>query len=348
LAELSVKRPTIRDVARATGVSVSAVSLALNGRPGVSDGTRARVLDAAARVGWHPSSAARALRGLGAETVGLVLARRPELLGVEPYFMRLVAGLTADLGPAGIGLVLEVVGDDPARELELYPRWWSQGRVDGVFLVDLRPADPRVPLLRELGMPAVMLSRPRAEPALPAVWIDDAAAMRAVVARLAELGHGRIGHVGGVPGFVQTIERAEAFGAATRAAGVTGCAAGPTDYGAAEGDAATEALLSAPAPPTAIVYDNDVMAVSALRVARRRGLRVPTDLSIVAWDDSPLCEHSEPPVTAVHVDVTGLGAASAALLRRAIAGDRAAGGPHPAPVLTERGTTGPAPSAGRA
>jgi DNA-binding LacI/PurR family transcriptional regulator len=336
-----VKRPTIHDIARAAGISTSAVSLVLNDQPGVSAATRTRVLDLARSLGWHPSAAARALRGGGAGTVGLVVARPASLLGTEPYFMQLVAGIEEELGPRHISLVLHVIGPDSDAEPAVYPRWWSQGRVDGVFLVDLRRNDPRLPVLAGLGMPALVLSRPQSA-RLPALWVDDAAAMRRVVDRLAELGHRRIAHVAGLPDLVQTTQRRYAFTRRARARGLTDTTTVTTDYSAESGQAATRRLLTGPRRPTAIVYDNDVMAVASLRIARELGIRVPAELSLVAWDDSALCRYVEPALTAVQVDVSGFGTAAARTLLAVIAGTEVDSRPYRTPALVERASTAPA------
>lgn len=96
------KRPTITEIARLTGVSPGAVSFALNGRPGVSEETRARILGVAREIGWVPSTAARALRGGGTATIGLVITREPAMLGVEPFFMRFVAGIEQAITDRGM------------------------------------------------------------------------------------------------------------------------------------------------------------------------------------------------------------------------------------------------------
>src|SRR6185369_17508011 len=88
-----VKRPTIGEIAARAGVSIGAVSYALNGRPGVSPQTRKRILDIANEIGWRPSVAAKSLSGSRAHSVGLVIARPADTLGVEPFYMRFIAGL---------------------------------------------------------------------------------------------------------------------------------------------------------------------------------------------------------------------------------------------------------------
>lgn len=135
------RRPTMKDVAREAGVSTSAVSFALNNRPGVSDSTRRRVIRVADRLGWRPSSAARALSGENAGAIGLVLARPADSLGGESFFLQLVSGIQASLAPRDQALVFQMV-DDVQAECELYRRWWAQRRVDGVIVVDPRVSDP--------------------------------------------------------------------------------------------------------------------------------------------------------------------------------------------------------------
>src|SRR6476469_4362907 len=105
-----MKRVTISDIAEHAGVSKGAVSFALNNRPGVSEQTRARILAYADALGWYPNSAARSLSAARADLVGLLLARKPSVMAVEPFFMELVSGIEAELGSSEVGLVLKVVG----------------------------------------------------------------------------------------------------------------------------------------------------------------------------------------------------------------------------------------------
>ena len=332
-----MKRPTIHDIAREAGVAKSTVSFALNGQPGVSDHTRQRILAVAGELGWQPSRAARALSAAQAEVVGLVLARPAGLLAVEPFFMRLIAGVEAALGADDIGLLLQVVGDDPERELEVYRRWWGQRRVDGVLVVDVRTDDPRLPLLAELGLPCVLVSSEVPGSGLTSVGLDTKSAMVAAVAHLRALGHTRIARVAGIAEFQETVLRDRAFAEVAGSDAVVVAA----DYSGDAGAAATRDLLLSGRPPTAIVYDNDVMAVSAVGVAAELGVDVPGELSIIAWDDSPLCRLPHPALTAMSLDITAYGAAAAATLLRVIAGERVPDRVFGAPELIVRGSTGP-------
>ena len=332
-----MKRPTISDIARLAGVTKAAVSFALNDQPGVSATTRERILRIAEEIGFAPNSAARALSDGRAGAYGLVIDRPAVLLGMEPFFMQLISGIQAELS-GGETALLFTTAEDQAAEIEMYRSWWAQHRVDGVFLVDLQIGDQRVPVLEELRMPAVVIGAPIGAGTLTAVWEDDAAATRAVVEHLTGLGHIRLAQVTGIPRFWHTKIRTDAFKAAAAAAGAEAICV-EADYTGEHGAAATRRLLRSKRPPTAIVYDNDIMAVSGLSAAAAMGFDIPAELSIVAWDDSPLCALVHPPLTTLTRDIAAYGANAARTLIQladGIAVDDVEAAP---PVLTLRGST---------
>ncbi|MDA2811537.1 LacI family DNA-binding transcriptional regulator [Nocardiopsis sp. RSe5-2] len=335
-----MRRPTIADIARRAGVSQAAVSFALNGRPGVSAATRDRILAAADALGWQPNTAARSLSAAAAGAVGLAVARPARTLGVEPFFMQLISGIQGELSERGYALLLDLV-EDVHAEASVHRRWWAERRVDGVLLVDLRTGDPRPRVLREIGMPAVLAGGPDPTGAVPGVWVDDARAMTAVVEHLHGLGHEHLAHVSGPPGMAHSAHRAEAF---TAAAGPRAARAA-TDFSDAEGAVATRGLLRRRPRPTAVVYDNDVMAVAGLSAARQAGLAVPGDLSVVAWEDSALCRLTHPTLTALSRDPFRFGAAAAArlldLVRRGPGGGGAGDTEFELPELVVRESTAP-------
>ncbi|MEV4398446.1 LacI family DNA-binding transcriptional regulator [Nonomuraea sp. NPDC049607] len=311
-------RPTIADIAERVGVSKGAVSFALNGRPGVSEATRARILQAAKEMNWRPHSAARALGGSRAEAVGLVIARPASTLGVEPFFAQLLSGLQASLSAQSVAMHLLVV-EDVEAEIEVYREWASAHRVDGFIMVDPQVRDPRIDALQELEVPAVVLGGPGGHGSLSSVWADDREAMLSVVDYLAALGHRRVAHVAGLPRFRHTQRRMRALRDSVRRLGLVEAVSVPTDFSDAEGAAATRALLSRGRRPTAIVYDSDVMALAGLGVAGEMGVRVPDELSIVAFDDSVLTRVTHPAITSLSRDTFALGGQVAEVLLELIA-----------------------------
>jgi DNA-binding LacI/PurR family transcriptional regulator len=334
-----MKRPTISDIAQRAGVTKAAVSFALNGHPGVSASTRERILAIAEEIGFQPSSAARALTAGKAGAFGLVIDRPARTLGIEPFFMQLVSGIQAELAAHQVTLLFTMT-EDPDAEIELYQQWWAQRRVDGVFVVDLQVSDRRIPAIEKLRMPAVVLGTPRGAGSLPAIWQNDRAAVDLVVGYLAAQGHRRIARVGGRAAYWHSVLRRDAFDAAAAAAGLAAFSV-EADYTAEHGAEATAGLLGAAQPPSAILYDNDVMAAAGLGVAQRMGVSVPAGVSIISWDDSALCELMHPALTALHRDIAGAGSAAARLLRELAAGGRPESAVEDVPVLQVRMSSGP-------
>ena len=334
------KRTTIADIARRASVSTSAVSYALNGRPGVGEGTRQRILGLAERMGWRPNSAARALSAARAEAVGMVIVKPLDPFGFAQYFMRFLSGIEEELSSRDIALVLHVVGSTQA-EVAVYERWYSEHRVDGVIVMNLHQEDPRTTLLEELGLPAVAAGPAKGTHSVPAVWTDDEAAAMAAVEYLARLGHRRIARVGGPPDLLHTQVRKEAFLKAMAATGLAGPVSVDTDYHCED---ATRDLLSSARPPTAIVYESDEMAVTAVPVVRDAGVVIPRDLSIIAWDDSPLCEIVEPRLTALRRDIAAYGGRVAAHLLALLDGADVGDVQGSATFLVPRRSTAPPPA----
>ncbi len=338
-----MKRPTIAEIAARAGVSIGAVSYALNGRPGVSAETRTRILDIANEIGWRPSVAARSLSGSRAHSVGMVIARPADTLSVEPFFMRFIAGLERELSQRRIALLLQVV-DDHKAAIEAMRLCWAERRIDGMVVTDLWTEDARIPVLEELQMPAVLVGRPRTDTSLPAVWTDDAGAVEATVDYLVALGHRRVARVAGLPALDHTQVRIAAFRAAMLAHGLGGPPVLQTDFTWEEGVRATRALLSRRDRPTAILFDNDVMALAALNVAQEMGVSVPAELSIVAGDDSQLCVLVRPALTALSRDIQAYGVHTARVLLDMIDGRTPESQPEDAARLVVRASTAAPPA----
>ncbi|MDX3577332.1 MULTISPECIES: LacI family DNA-binding transcriptional regulator [unclassified Streptomyces] len=335
-------RVTIKDVAARAGVSKGAVSLAFNRKPGLSDATRDRIFAAARELGWEPNLAARSLSISRVDVVGLAICRPARMLGLEPFYMDFVSGVESVLTEHSCSLLLRLVRS-VEEEAGLQESWWRGRQIGGSILVDFRADDPRVATVERLGMPVVAVGHPSLTGGLTSVWTDDATAVTEAVRYLAALGHRRIARVGGAASLGHTVMRTAAFDAAARRLGLAGARQVATDYSGEAGARATRSMLTA-APsdrPTAIVYDNDIMAVAGLAVAAEMGLAVPGDVSLLAWDDSQLCRLTHPTLSAMSHDVHGFGAEAARTLFGVLTGSAPGSHPVPTPVLTPRGSTAP-------
>ena len=308
-ARIPTKRVTIADIARRAGVSKGAVSFALNNRPGLAEATRRRILAVADELGWYPSSAARALSAARAGAWGLVIARSARTLAAEHYYLEIVAGILPVLSARSVCLHLQVAAS-AEEEISIYRRWRAERRVDGVLVTDLRAEDPRPGALQQMGLPAVILGGPDPAGQLPAAWVDESASMNGVIRYLAALGHQRIARVAGISDLLHVRKRTDAFVSACEETGTRPVTVS-TDFTPASGADATRRLLSLSDPPTAVVYDSDILAIAGLAVTREIGLPVPQDLSVIAWDGSALCETMYPALTALDRDIGAFGAYAA-------------------------------------
>ncbi|MEU1101177.1 LacI family DNA-binding transcriptional regulator [Streptomyces tibetensis] len=335
-------RVTIKDVAARAGVSKGAVSLAFNHKPGLSEATRDRIFRAAHELGWAPSLTARTLAGSRVDVVGLAVCRPARVLGLEPWYMEFVSGVQSVLAEHSSSLLLRLVRNMD-EEVGVQEAWWRARQIGGSILVDFRADDPRAAMTQRLGMPAVAVGHPSLTGGLTSVWTDDATAVTEAVRYLAALGHRRIARVGGAADLGHSAIRTAAFDQAAGTLALAGAWQVGTDFSGDAGARATRSLLTAARAdrPTAILYDNDIMAVAGLSVAAEMGLRVPEDVSLLAWDDSQLCRLTHPTLSAMSHDVHGFGADVARTLFSVIAEGEGGSHPVPTPVLMPRGSTAP-------
>ncbi|MFJ8601297.1 LacI family DNA-binding transcriptional regulator [Streptomyces shenzhenensis] len=293
----SSTRPTSRDVAQAAGVSQAAVSLVLgdkwHGR--VSAATAQRVRDAARDLGYRPNLAARNLRLGHTRTVLLVV---PAL--TTEFFAGVYTGAARIAAQHGFGVVLypSPEGVGPARD----PFASAQAALDGVIASSM--AADALTTIRGDQLPLVMLdSDPQGSLGAATVNLDIADGVRQVAEHLLGLGHRRFLHLAAdVPSWTFEVRAHEL---ATRVATVPGTdvrtVRAPLTFEAAR--AATEAALTAPGPhPTALVCDDDKLAAGAYKALRRRGLHVPSDISVTGLDDLALATAIDPELTTVRLD----------------------------------------------
>ncbi len=329
----------LAEVAKKVGVSEATVSRVLNGKPGVSDGTRAAVLTALDVLGYERPTQ---LRGERARLVGLVL---PELQNpIFPAFAEVVGGALAQQGLTPVLCTQTTGGVSEADYVSLL----LQQHVSGVVFAGGLYAQADAPhehyrLLAERNLPVVLINAAIGHLGFPQVSCDDAVAVEQAWRHLVSLGHERIGLVLGPPDHVPSQRK-------LAAAQETARGAGPklreefvehAMFSQAGGQAAVGRLLEHGV--TGVICASDVLALGVIRGVRRRGLQVPDDVSVVGYDDSAFMNCADPPLSTVRQPIEAMGRAAVQLLTAQIAGKKVAADELLfEPELVVRGSTAPA------
>lgn len=330
--------PRIRDVARVAGVSTATVSRALSKPDVVSAATLEAVQMAVRETGYTINQAARNLRQQ--RTMGIV-ALVPNL--ANPFFSRILAGVSAVLAPAGYNLlVVDTRGPGVSRHIV---RALDRGRADGLIVFDgLLPA---ADLKADGTMPPIVMACEWVEGlAIPRVGIDNVAGARLAIAHLIKLGHRKIGHLQGPDGNVLASSRADGARAelAANQLDIRPDWFFPGDFSLGSGQNAAQIWAAMPDQPTAMFCASDEMACGFIGEVQRRGFRVPQDVSVIGFDDIELVAHITPALTTICQPRRAIGEAAAKVLIDLIAGDTAQPGDTMLPVeLIERKSTGAPP-----
>ncbi len=303
------KTPTIAEVASLAGVSTATVSRVVSGTGRVGDATRRRVEQAIAATGWSANPAARLLAGGHADEVVLALAvASPQEFAGDPYYARVIAGAQAEAAQRGLSLSVHVaqVGSVPAL-----PPFTRKRHHVGAVLVNVDPWEAAA--VHELGWPAVSLGA--ATPELPSVDPENESGAAGAVQHLLARGCRRIAAIAGPARNPCARERLAGYRSAVRAAGRPGIVVS-TDFTRPGAAAATRHLLRTYPDVDAIFVASDLMATAVLQVLAAAGRRVPGDVAVVGFDDSPPALMTMPALSTVRVGVEE----EAALAVRTLAG----------------------------
>lgn len=305
-----MSQSTIRDVARAAGVSVATVSRALNGHGNVTPETRDRILAAAAELRFTPSSAARSLITRRNQAVGAVL---PDLHG--EYFSELIRGIDLAARSHGLHLLVSSSHGNAAEAAAAVNA--MRGRVDGMLL--LWPSVDAGALGRELssGLPVVLVNTHIEDAAVPTLAVDNFGGAVKMVRHLAGLGHRDIAFITGPDNNYEAQERLRGCRSAAQDLGVK-LQVLPGDFNEASGWSAGHEIAQRGQRPTAVFAGNDMMAIGCLSALADAGLRVPQDVSLAGFDDIPIARYVTPALTTVRARIADLGTFALERLVRAI------------------------------
>ena len=315
------RRVTLKDVAQAAGVHVSTVSRALdpNSTTPLTDEVAARVKKAANDLGYRPNRIAAGLRTNRSMSIGVMI---PDI--TNTIFPPIVRGIESVLEPCGYATILCNTDNQTSREQRLIEVLRQHG-VDGIISVAAHRDDPGIAEIVNQGIPFVTLNRRLDRSPVPYVINDEEVGIHLILKHLIELGHARIGHVAGPDELSTGQARSRAF--------VSGCIAQgfedsaelvitATRYDEEEGKRCAAELLSAHPEVTALVCANDRLAIGAYSGIRALGRKIPDDVSVTGFNDSPMLELIPPRLTTIRVQQYEAGRTGAEMLLAAIRGEK--------------------------
>jgi DNA-binding LacI/PurR family transcriptional regulator len=325
----ALRKPTIRDVAAAAGVSHGTVSRFLNGGHWVSPQAREAVEEAIRSTGYTTNHAARSLATGRSNSVAFLLTEPQHLLFADPTFSLLLRGAATALAERSMTLVLLVAGTPAERSNVAH--FVSAGHVDGVLLISSHESDPLLQSLLDAHIPTVSCGVPLGHQGdLPAVSVDESGSARTMTRYLLDQGHRRIATIAGPDdtpgGRYRLVGFQEEMGSLFDPALVE-----HGDYSLESGTAAMQRILSRSTDIDAVFAASDLMASGAIGALRRAGLRVPEDVAVAGFDDSGLAVTHEPPLTTMAQPWDEISAQMVALLLDVIDG-----GPRRAITLPTR------------
>jgi len=308
-------RARISDVARLAGVSVASVSRVLNDTDAVGDATRAKVLEAVRSLDFSIDQRARALSRQRSETLGIIVADV-----ANPFTAQVLHAIEIVARHAGYNLLLGNSGEDAARERDNCEAMLAQ-RIDGVIILPVTRSGAALRPLLAQRVPVVCLDRYVEDVDLDAVAVDNVAAGAIAAATLIQEGHARLGVIAAGTTTVGR-DRLEGFRAEVGRRGVAlpDRAIRIGELTLESGRDQTLSLCSIPDGPTALFVQNHPMALGALLALRELGLRVPQDVSLIAFDDPPWAQLLEPALTTLRQPTDLLGSTAAEMLLERVTG----------------------------
>jgi DNA-binding LacI/PurR family transcriptional regulator len=308
---------TLEAVARVAGVSRATVSRVVNESPRVSPDVRLAVEAAIRQLGYSPNRAARSLVTRRSDSIAVVITEPTARLFSDPFFPRLIRGVSSALASRDLQLVLLM--PEPAEEARTI-RYLTGGHVDGALLVSLHGDDPIPPALAARGVPTVFIGRPPQTSDVSYVDVDNRQGARRATRHLLERGRRRVATIAGPLDMVAGTDRLAGYRDALQAAGLGAEAevVAPGDFTYEGGAAAMSRLLDTNPEVDAVFCASDLMAAGALGILLARGRRVPEDVALVGYDDSPIAATTRPPLTSVRQPIEEMGPEGVHLLLDAI------------------------------
>jgi LacI family transcriptional regulator len=309
---MAEEKLTIRQIAKLAGVSRSTVSRVINDHPNVSPKTREQVLQIVAETGFRPDPIARSLSSHRAGIIGLVIPLAIQSLFEDPFFPRLVQGISQGCNIHDFILSLFLL-HTPEEEAKLYPRVSRRQLLDGVIVTATRNGDPLIPQLLANRIPFVLHGR-HEDPRVSFVEVDNLSGAHTAVTHLVRLGRRRIALIAGPSDSLAAEDRKRGYLDALqeRRVPVDEALIVHGDFTETSGYQAMQRLL--PHEPDAVFVASDSMALGALRTLREAERRVPEEVALVGFDDLTHAATAEPPLTTIRQPIQRTGALAVEML----------------------------------
>lgn len=335
---------TITTIAQACHVSASTVSLVLNDKPGISEETRIRVLNAARSLGYLSASSPSGKQVYRLSTVGMVVKTEPGLLpAANPFYSQIIAGVDGACRDMGINLLFAMLPVDRNNHPVDMPTLMENSAVDGLLMVGTFIDRTIHTVLGKRTPPIVLVDGYSDTESYDMVVSDNFRAAYQAVEYLIKHGHQHIGLVGSEPGCYPSLgERRNGYLRALKENGIVQTYIANFNVNRSQGEEETIQLLTANPQISALFCVNDNVALGALRAAQRLNRRIPQDISVMGYDDTYLATSISPTLTTMRVDTLTMGRAAVHLLALRIEKPDAARSTfiiHPA--LMERESTAP-------
>jgi DNA-binding LacI/PurR family transcriptional regulator len=302
---------TLEDVAHRANVSRATASRVVNGDPRVGEPVRAAVENAVRDLRYVPNRAARSLVTRRSDSVAVVIPEPTTQLFGDPFFPRVLRGISEALGQEGMQLVL-LMPQAPSDEARV-ERYLEAGHVDGVLLISLHGSDPLPAGLRRHGVPVVVGGRPPAD-GITYVDVDNRGGAATAVGHLLEMGRRRIASIAGPQDMAVGADRLAGYHERLGAAGHPGDLVEVADFTHDGGRAAMERLLGRDPSLDGVFAASDLMAIGAMAALRAAGRSVPDDVAVVGFDDAPIAATADPALTSIRQPIEEMGREMARLL----------------------------------
>lgn len=302
------KRPTSIDVAKLAGVSRTTVSFVLNNFPdsNISENTRQRVIEAARQLNYHPNASGRKLASGKSKMIGLVRLQSIEQVFNDAFLLQVFVGIEQAASKWGFHVLLKHLDHE---KTDGYSQLITENHVDGIILSGPLQNDPELIQLHKEGVPIILLGQ-MANTNIPFVDVNAEFGSKMAVDHLISCGHKRIAMITNAKmeyssaqqrksGYLKAIKNAKIK--------VDESLIKEGDFTPASGYEAMKDLLSLPPYPTAVFVASDVVAIGAIQAIKQAGLRIPQDIEIIGFDDVPMAEFYDPPLSTVRLPAFDLG-----------------------------------------